>query len=199
MIDFQTLLFERMETKFAKGEILYLAEDGAKRVMVVQAEKERCLIHYVDEERADKYVPVDMLFHINEQILAENKWTEYANQFLVIPKKQMVISEFANYEALYTYPKLGAKSLGRIHNVFAAVVNENSIYYKTTGGYAMMRESSDPYVEFEQLKEKLNKELKESKCIVFQLDKQPECHNMYFVPTDNIYAEWDYFSLRANL
>ena len=199
MIDFQTLLFERKKTKFEEGEILYLAEDGAKRVMVVHTEKEKCLIHYVDEEKADKFVPMDMLFYIHERFLVEDKWNEYASQFLVISKKQMTITEFVNYEVIYVYPKLGAKTLGRVHNVFAAVVNENSLYYKTAGGYAMMKESSDPYVEFELLKEKLNKELKESKCTVFQLDKEPECQNMYFVPVDNSYAEWDYFSLRTNL
>lgn len=199
MYDFQTLLFERVETKFKERDIVYLAEDGVKRVMIVRAEKDTYQVHYVDDDKADRFVLADMLFRINEKTFAENRWYEYAGQFLVIPKNKMVITEFVNYEIAYVYPKLGAKSLGRVHNVFAAVVNESCIYYKTVGGYAMMKESSDPYSELESFKEKIDARLKNDKCTAFQLGQKPECKNMYFVPVDNIYVEWDYFSLRMNL
>lgn len=173
------------------GKVFLVALDGAKRVRVVETQGNKCLCTFLDDSIENMFFEREQLFSIHSLPFCMTEWKRISQNYTYLEKTDFIPLESISFFLLYKHPKLGAKGLGRFHRVTICYLHGGYIYWNEIAGYHFMKKGTveDYYLLVENFKKNIDCD--------FQIEDKtkPLFKNMYYLPSESRYAEWDYVRL----
>lgn len=174
------------------GKIFYVPLDGAKRIQILEEKEDNLfLCNFLDDELENMVFKKDDLFSIQEKCFCEKCWETNTESFITFHKEDLIPLRSTNFFLFYKRPKLGPKGLSRFPKVNISYIRGGYIYWNEIAGFHFLKEGTE--ADYCNLVEKF----KENLDCMYQTDETKAVYkNMYYIPEENRYAEWDYVRLK---
>ena len=174
------------------GKVFYVPLDGAKRIRVLkEIDKNSYLCHFLDDELENMIFSREDMFPIQRRYLCEKQWKNMSEKFITILQEDQIPLMSTTFYLLCKTPKLGPKELTRFPKVNISYIRGGYISWNEIAGFQFLKEGTedDYYSLVEKFKENLD--------CMYQSDETIATYkNMYYIPDESRYAEWDYVRLK---